>query len=90
MPLQIVAPSAEPPEGDGWLQEIKNDGHRLIAIIAGCELKLISRNGYDRTEIFRLPFEQLGAAGLPAMVLDGEIALPDEKSYPEYYPHQSA
>ena len=36
---QIVAPSAEPPAGDGWLHEVKHDGHRLVAIVAGNDLK---------------------------------------------------
>ena len=75
----IVSPSAERPEGDGWLHEVKYDGHRLIAFIAGGELKLISRNGYNCTMLFRAPFEKLLlAAGIPAMALDGEIAVPDE------------
>jgi bifunctional non-homologous end joining protein LigD len=33
--LQIVSPSARPPDGNDWLHEIKHDGHRLIAIIPG-------------------------------------------------------
>jgi len=61
------------------LHEVKHDGHRLIAIAAGGELKPISRNGLDRTALFRLPFEKLHAAGLPAVVFDGEIAIPDER-----------
>jgi len=78
--LQIVSPCAEPPEGDGWLHEIKHDGHRLLAVVAGSRsLQLISRNGYDRTPLFREPFRTLTEAGLPAMVLDGEIAVPDER-----------
>jgi hypothetical protein len=28
--LQIVSSCAEPPSGDGWLHEIKHDGHRLV------------------------------------------------------------
>jgi ATP-dependent DNA ligase len=28
--LQIVTPRAEPPDGGGWLHEIKHDGHRLV------------------------------------------------------------
>ena len=79
VPLQIVSPCAEPPEGDGWLDKIKHDGHRLLAIVAGGQLRLISRSGYDRTELFRLPLEKLRVAGLPPLVLDGEIAVPDEK-----------
>src|SRR5215472_10815185 len=77
--LQIVSPSAEPPEGNGWLHEIKHDGHRLVAIIAGGSAKLISRNGHDRTALFREPFRALAEGHLPPMVLDGEIAVPDER-----------
>jgi bifunctional non-homologous end joining protein LigD len=77
--LQIVSPGAEPPEGDGWLHEIKHDGHRLLAIINGEALKLLSRNGRDRTALFREPFRPLIETGLPQMVLDGEITVPDER-----------
>ena len=75
--LQIVSPSAEPPEGDGWLHEIKYDGHRLLAIIDRGGLRLLSRNGHDRTALFREPFRAL--AGVPPLVFDGEIAVPDER-----------
>src|SRR4029077_8409748 len=54
--LQIVMPSPAAPEGEGWLHEIKHDGHRLVAIIDGHgRLRLISRNGYDRTDAFGAP-----------------------------------
>jgi ATP-dependent DNA ligase len=56
------------------LHEIKHDGHRLLAIVAGDDVKLISRNGHDRTHLFRAPFR--GLTG-PSLVLDGEIAVPD-------------
>jgi bifunctional non-homologous end joining protein LigD len=70
--LQIVMPCKKPPEGEGWLHEIKHDGHRLIAILAGRDqLRLLSRNGHDRTPHFREPFWPLIEARLPPMVLDG-------------------
>jgi bifunctional non-homologous end joining protein LigD len=77
--LQIVTSAGEPPDGKGWLHEIKHDGHRLVAIIADGTVKLLSRNARDRTELFAEPFRALAAAGLPEMVLDGEIAVPDER-----------
>src|SRR5881227_96920 len=78
--LQIVTPCKRPPSGDGWLHEIKHDGHRLVAILPGDgQLMLLSRNGYDRTRVFREPFRPMLDAGLPAMVLDGEIAVPDDR-----------
>ena len=60
--LQIVSPGTEPPDGDGWLHEIKHDGHRLIAIVGADGLKLLSRNGRDRTALFREPFRYLPRA----------------------------
>jgi bifunctional non-homologous end joining protein LigD len=78
--LQIVTPCKRPPSGDGWLHEIKHDGHRLVAIVPGDgQLILLSRNGYDRTRVFREPFRPLLDAGLPPMVLDSEIAVPDDR-----------
>jgi bifunctional non-homologous end joining protein LigD len=77
--LQVVTPSPAPPAGDGWLHEIKHDGHRLVAILAGESIRLLSRNGHDRTAVFGEPFRALALAGLPPMVLDGEIAVPDER-----------
>jgi bifunctional non-homologous end joining protein LigD len=40
---------------------------------------LLSRNGYDRTKLFRKPFGPLLDPRLPPMVLDGEIAVPDDR-----------
>jgi bifunctional non-homologous end joining protein LigD len=77
--LQIVSPGAEPPDGEGWLHEVKHVGHRLLAVVAGGGLQLISRNGHDRSSLFGEPFRPLVAAGLPPLVLDGEIAVPDER-----------
>jgi len=77
--LQIVSPCSNPPEGEGWLHEIKHDGHRLVAITDGCgALTLLSRRGHDRTPLFREPFAAVANAGR-ALVLDGEIAVPDER-----------
>lgn len=78
-PPQIVTGCPEPPEGQGWLHEVKHDGHRLLAIISASDITLVSRNGHDRTALFRAPFDKLAAAGLPSLVLDGEIAVPDER-----------
>src|SRR3954469_25419605 len=77
VPFQILSPSAEAPHGDAWLHEIKHDGHRLLAIIGPDSLKLVSRHGYDRTALFREPLQAM--TGLPSMVLDGEIAVPDDR-----------
>jgi len=77
--LAIASSSARPPEGDDWLHEIKYDGHRIVAVLDGRGgLRLITRNGYDRTPLFRAPFRDLLACGR-GIVLDGEIAVPDDR-----------
>jgi hypothetical protein len=35
--LQLARPAPEPPAGDQWVDEIKDDGHRLVAIADGCD-----------------------------------------------------
>jgi bifunctional non-homologous end joining protein LigD len=77
--LQLASSAPGPPEGDRWLHEIKHDGHRLLAIAGGDTLRLRSCNGHDRTALFGEPFRALLAAGLPPLVLDGEIAVPDDR-----------
>jgi hypothetical protein len=69
--LQIVSHCAKPPDGDNLLHEIKHDGHRLVAIVTGREsLKLLSRNGIDRTRLFRDPFKRpITTGGFPALGL---------------------
>jgi bifunctional non-homologous end joining protein LigD len=72
--LQIVSPAAEPPKGEGWLHEIKHDGHRLVAIVAGGTVRLLSRNGHDRSLLFGEPFKPLAAAArLVRLVCAGKL-----------------
>jgi ATP-dependent DNA ligase len=62
--LQVCTASPEPPADDARLHEIKHDGHRLLVVADGDGgLRLVSRNGYDRTELFRAPFDGLAALG---------------------------
>jgi bifunctional non-homologous end joining protein LigD len=88
--LQVCAAAAEPPAGDGWLHELKHDGHRLVAVLDGRGgMRLISRNGYNRTEVFQAPFERLAGLGRE-MVLDGEIAVPDAQGVTQIADTQEA
>ncbi len=70
---QLCDTATAPPDGDGWISEIKFDGYRLLARIADGRVRLITRNGHDWAD--RLPsvakaFAQLE---LDSAVLDGEL-----------------
>lgn len=62
------------PTGGGWLHEVKFDGYRVLARIAGGAVRLLTRSGLDWTERFgrALP-EALVALPLENGLLDGEV-----------------
>jgi bifunctional non-homologous end joining protein LigD len=69
----------EPFHRDGWVFEEKVDGWRILAYKDGGRVRLISRNGRDHTRRFR--DIAAAVAKLPArtLVLDGEVAIFDQK-----------
>lgn len=68
------------PTGPGWLYEVKWDGYRAIATVAGGEATLTSRNGNDLTARFPEVAKALaGAVKSPDCVLDGEVCALDER-----------
>jgi bifunctional non-homologous end joining protein LigD len=64
------------PEGDGWTFEPKYDGIRVLAYVTKDAVRLITRNGNDKTKQFPEIADALRALGRKAdreLVLDGEI-----------------
>jgi bifunctional non-homologous end joining protein LigD len=44
--------ASDPPDGPGWIHEIKHDGFRMMALCAGDRVRLLTRNGNDWSERF--------------------------------------
>ena len=63
-----------PPEGETWLHEVKFDGYRLQARLAGGKVTLLTRSGLDWTERFSRKLAS-AFAELPceAALIDGEV-----------------
>jgi bifunctional non-homologous end joining protein LigD len=71
---------SEVPSGRGWLFEVKWDGYRAVARIAGAEATLTSRRGNDLTGRFPSVARELPrAVRSPDCVLDGEVCALDEE-----------
>ena len=51
--LQIVSPCAAPPAGDGWLHEVKHDGHRVLAPAGLVKFGLSGKDLWQRLEGLR-------------------------------------
>ena len=74
------------PTGEGWLFEIKWDGYRALARLAGGEgAALRSRRGNDLTERFPTIASALARAlRTPDCVVDGEVCALDERGRPSF------
>jgi bifunctional non-homologous end joining protein LigD len=68
------------PTGPGWLHEVKWDGYRALANVAGGDVTLASRRGNDLTGRFAVVARALErAVRTPDCVFDGEVCALDEE-----------
>jgi bifunctional non-homologous end joining protein LigD len=73
------------PKGDDWLFEIKWDGYRIVATVAGGEPELRSRKDQDYTKRFEnVSKELVKALKTPDCVVDGEVCALDEDGRPSF------
>ncbi|HWJ99369.1 MAG TPA: DNA ligase D [Xanthobacteraceae bacterium] len=79
-----------PPPGDEWLHEIKFDGYRAIASLAGERVVIRTRNGLDWTEKFESLKPALVALPCRAALFDGEIAIADAEGHTDFGALQEA
>jgi bifunctional non-homologous end joining protein LigD len=78
MPM-LATLAEELPRGAGWIFEVKWDGYRAIASVAGSEATLTSRNGNDLTSRFEHVAKEIAkAVKTTDCVLDGEVCALDE------------
>ncbi|TGP24438.1 MULTISPECIES: DNA ligase D [unclassified Mesorhizobium] len=73
---QLATLEKNAPSGHDWLHEVKFDGYRMQAQIAGSDVRLLTRAGLDWTEKFEGPVTA-ALAGLKCRdaVIDGEIVV---------------
>lgn len=73
------------PKEPGWLFEIKWDGYRIVARLAGGEAELRSRKGENYAQRFPGVARELPkAVRTPDCVLDGEVCALDEEGRPSF------
>ncbi len=83
--VQLCKPVKTVPEGADWLYELKYDGYRILGYIEGNTVRLVTRNGSDYTRRFHDVAAALARwAGDRAMVLDGEVAVTDDKGKTDF------
>ncbi len=66
----LPRPTQVPPNGPGWIHEIKHDGFRILAHRQGRTIRLLSRNGYDFSERFPLIVDAVAALPVRSCVVE--------------------
>jgi ATP-dependent DNA ligase len=66
------------PAGDSWLFEMKFDGYRMQAAIAGDQVRLYSRNGHDWSRQFGYVAPALAELTTGTALIDRELCAIDE------------
>lgn len=78
--LTPMAPTLTKPfHRPGWVYEEKVDGWRMVAYKTAGAVRLISRNGIDHTTRFPKIVAMIMKLPSPSLVIDGEVAVYDEK-----------
>jgi ATP-dependent DNA ligase len=71
---------SEIPSGEGWQYEPKWDGFRTLVFRDGNRVELQSKKGQPLARYFPEVVEAVGALATKKFVLDGELAIPKDKS----------
>ena len=83
--LATLADPKQMPRGEGWEFEIKWDGYRIVARVAGGEAELRTRKDQDYTERFANVAKELAKAlKTPDCVVDGEVCALDDEGRPSF------
>lgn len=83
-PPQLATLSSEVPEGDDWVFEMKYDGYRCQAAIAGDQVRLFTRNGKDWTDQFATIVPPLSRITKGTALIDGELCAFDSKGRTDF------
>jgi len=72
-PVQLAQTVDAPPEGPGWLHEVKLDGYRAQVAIGRGGPRIRTRNGHDWTDRFAALVPALDALPCDSALIDAEI-----------------
>ena len=87
---QLATLVDEPPEGEGWIHEIKYDGYRLFIRIDGRDVRIITRKGNDWTGRFPTLVEAASRLPVREALIDGEVVKLDASGISSFQALQNA
>jgi bifunctional non-homologous end joining protein LigD len=87
---QLATLQDAPPQGAGWLHEIKFDGYRIVAVIHRGRVHLFTRNRKDWTHKYARIAGAIAKLGLKDAVFDGELVATNAKGEADFSRMQAA
>lgn len=89
MRLNFIAPLLptlvdKPPEGDGWIHEVKLDGYRSQIVRDENGVRIFTRRGLDRTAKYRDLSKTARELNAESAIIDGEIVVLDEAGHSDF------
>ncbi len=72
---QLATQATTPPNGKGWLHELKLDGYRIQARKDGAKVQLLTRTGLDWTHRMKTIAAEVGQLPAESLIADGEVVV---------------
>jgi bifunctional non-homologous end joining protein LigD len=72
---QLALETKSPPDGEGWLHELKLDGYRIQARKSGAKVQMLTRSGLDWTARMRGIAAEVAKLPCERATLDGEVVV---------------
>ena len=72
---QLAQETATPPDGSGWLHELKLDGYRMQARKDGAKVQMLTRSGLDWTDRVKAVAAEVAKLPADCATLDGEVVV---------------
>jgi len=74
----------EPPDGEGWLHEIKYDGYRTQLVVDEQGGRAFTRNGHDWSRQYAFILGAAAELPLDRAIIDGEVIVQDENGLSDF------
>jgi bifunctional non-homologous end joining protein LigD len=74
----------KPPEGDGWIHEVKFDGYRSQIVIDDEGVRIFTRRGLDWTTKYRDLAKAAAELEVESAIIDGEIIVVNEAGLSDF------
>src|SRR3954447_20090991 len=82
--FQLPTLVEKPPEGLGWIHEIKYDGCRTELLIQDGKARAFTRRGFDWTASYPAIVEVASKLPVEAAIIDGEVIVMDAKGHTDF------